>query len=72
MAGSKGVCIILSCEVILPYWGDNTIFAMKALYAYIPLGLILVGIIVLYFTNIDKIYTTITSDLEMRRQETKK
>lgn len=47
--------------------GDNALRAMKALYAYIPLTLVILGVMVLSFLNIDKIYPIITKDLEKRR-----
>lgn len=47
----------------------STILAMKALYAYIPLILVIIGSIVLFFTNIDKIYPIIMKDLQERREK---
>lgn len=41
--------------------------AMKALYIYIPIVLVGLGFIVLYFANIDKDYEQITKDLADRR-----
>jgi|SRR5690625_4575328 len=45
----------------------SAITAIKALYIYIPLGLYVIGTIVLLFTNLDKIYPTIKRDLEERK-----
>lgn len=47
----------------------SALFAMKALYAYIPLILTILTLIILLFTNIDRIYPTILKDLEARRQK---
>lgn len=47
----------------------KTIVAMKALYIYIPFVFVLLGVIVLCFTNIDRIYPMIMSELEKRRKE---
>lgn len=49
--------------------GAETLFAITSLYSYIPLSLFVVGIIVMFFTNIDKIYPVIAKDLEKRRAE---
>lgn len=43
--------------------------AIKAVYSYIPLALIAVGMIILLMTNLDKIYPTIKKELEERRRE---
>lgn len=51
---------------------DSALWAMKALYAYIPLVLVILGVIVLFFLNIDKIYPIITKDLEERRAKASK
>lgn len=50
--------------------GASAIFSMKAIYMYLPLAFYLIGAVVLYFTNIDKIYPKITKDLEQRRKDT--
>jgi len=48
--------------------GASAILSMKAMYIYIPLVLYLIGAILLYFTNIDKIYPEMKKDLEQRRE----
>jgi len=42
--------------------------AMLSLYIYIPLGLYVVGLVVMFFLNIDKQYAQITADLQKRRE----
>jgi GPH family glycoside/pentoside/hexuronide:cation symporter len=54
-------------DASLAQQGAGAIFAMKALYIYIPLALFIIGTIILYFTNIDKIYPVIAKDLAERR-----
>jgi GPH family glycoside/pentoside/hexuronide:cation symporter len=47
--------------------GASAVEAIKAMYSYIPLALIVVGMIVLLMSNLDKIYPTIIKELEERR-----
>ncbi|MFY9903009.1 MAG: MFS transporter [Trichococcus sp.] len=46
---------------------ESALEVIKALYTYIPLAMIAVGLIVLAMSNLDKIYPTIMKDLEERR-----
>lgn len=46
---------------------ESTLFAIKALFTYVPLVLFIIGAIILFFANIDKIYPQIQKDLEERR-----
>lgn len=46
---------------------ESTLFAIKALFTYVPLVLFVVGAIILLFANLDKIYPKIEKDLEERR-----
>jgi len=49
--------------------GEPALLAMKAMYIYVPLILFLIAAVVLYFTNIDKIYPEMMKDLEQRRKD---
>jgi glycoside/pentoside/hexuronide:cation symporter, GPH family len=51
-------------DATLATQGAGAITAIKALYIYIPLGLYIVGYIIMYFVNIDKIYPVIQKDLQ--------
>ena len=46
----------------------STLFAERVMYAGLPVIGIIICMICLYFTNIDKIYGTIRKDLDARRQ----
>ena len=46
---------------------ESALEVIKALYTYIPLAMIAIGLIVLAMSNLDKIYPTIMKDLEERR-----
>lgn len=54
-------------DASLAQQGAGAIFAMKAIYIHIPLVLFIIGTIILYFTNIDKIYPVISKELAERR-----
>lgn len=45
---------------------ESAVEAIKALYSYVPLVLIVVGLIILLMTNLDKIYPTIRKELAER------
>ena len=46
----------------------SALFAIKALYTWVPMILIIVGTVVLAFCNLDKIYPTIRKELAERNQ----
>lgn len=46
---------------------ESTLFAIKALFTYVPLVLFIIGAIILFFANLDKIYPQIQKDLAERR-----
>ena len=47
----------------------SALFAIKALYTWVPMILIIVGTVILAMCNLDKIYPTISKDLAARRQQ---
>lgn len=47
---------------------SSALQTIKAIYSYIPLSLVLVGMIVLSMCNLDKIYPSIIKDLEARKK----
>ena len=47
----------------------SALFAIKALYNWVPMILIIVGTVILAMCNLDKIYPTISKDLAARRQQ---
>lgn len=48
---------------------ESALQAIKALYSSIPLAMIIVGMIILLMSNLDKLYPTIIKDLEARRNK---
>ena len=47
----------------------SALFAIKALYTWVPMILIIVGTVILAMCNLDKIYPTISKELAARRQQ---
>lgn len=45
----------------------SAVEAIRAVYSYIPLAMIVAGMVILMMSNLDKIYPTIMKDLEERR-----
>jgi len=55
-------------DASLEVQGASAILSMKSMYIYIPLMLYLIAAILLYFTNMDKIYPEMKKDLEERKK----